>query len=122
MSYRHLFKFMVFVLGILTANLVAIWIDKYLLSYRFNYPPHVFTGIGMGVVLLIYYPLFLYMDKWATKFGDKFLKAGKKFGGRKLGSFLAFLLGLLILFYFYGREWFNINVIVSLFKSLVNIQ
>lgn len=119
MTYRHFFKFMVFVLGILTANLVTIWIDNYMLSYRFNYSPHVFTCIGMGVVLLIYYPLFMYLDKWTTKFGDHFLKAGKKFGGRKLGSFLAFIFGLLILFYFYGREWFNSNVIVSLFKSMV---
>jgi hypothetical protein len=115
MTYRKFFKFMVLILGILFANLLTIWIDNYMLSYKWQYAPHIFTWIGMGVVLLIYYPLFRYMDKWSTTLSDKFLKAGKKLAGRKTGSFIAFFVGLLLLFYFYGREWFNANVFESFF-------
>jgi hypothetical protein len=118
MNYRGFFKFMVLVLGILFANLLTIWIDNCLLTYRWQYSPHTFTWIGMGVVLCIYFPLFKYMDKWATTLSDKFLKAGKKFGGRKLGSFLAFFVGLLVLFFFYGLEWFNTNVFKSMVQSV----
>ncbi len=118
MNYRKFFKFMVLILGILFANLLTIWIDNYILSYKWQYAPHIFTWIGMGVVLLIYYPLFRYMDRWSTKLGDKFLKAGKKLAGRKTGSFFAFVAGLLTLFYFYGREWFNTNVFLSVLESI----
>lgn len=118
MNFRNFFKFMVLILGILFANLLTIWIDNYMLSYRWQYAPHIFTWIGMAVVLLIYYPLFKYLDKWSTKISDKFLKAGKKLGGRKLGSFLAFLLGLCLLYLLYGFQWFKTNVFVSMVEAI----
>ncbi len=118
MTYRKIFKFLVLILSILFANLLTIWIDNYMLSYKWNYSPHIFTWIGMCVVLLIYYPLFKYMDKWASKLSDKFLKAGKKLAGRRTGSIIAFIIGLLLLYYFYGQEWFRSNVFISFFSSL----
>lgn len=118
MNYRKVFKFMVLLLGILLANLATIWIDNYMLSYKWKYSPHVFTWIGMSVVVLIYYPLFTHIDKWATKAGDKFLKAGKKLAGRRAGSILAFVIALLILYFLYGLEWFDTNVFKSFFRSL----
>ena len=118
MSYRKLFKFMVLIIGILLANLVTIWIDNYMLTYRWKYSPHVFTWIGMGIVVVIYYPLFTKIDEWATKAGDKFMRAGKKMVGREIGSLLAFIVALLILYFLYGQEWFNANVFTSFFKSL----
>jgi hypothetical protein len=58
------------------------------------------------------------MDKWASKLSDKFLKAGKKLAGRRTGSIIAFIIGLLLLYYFYGQEWFRSNVFISFFSSL----
>jgi hypothetical protein len=109
---------MVMVLGILLANLLTIWIDEYMLTYRWSYSPHLFTAIGMAVVVLIYYPLFSKIDQWATKAGNKFMRAGKKVVGREIGAFVFFFLALLILFFLYGLEWFDTNVIVSFFRSL----
>ena len=117
--YKSIFKIMVLIIGILLANLITIWIDNYTLTYKWNFPPYVFTWIGMGVVVLIYYPLFTHIDKWATKFGDKFMKAGKKFIGRKIGAVLAFLIVLFVLYYFYGKEWFHINVIKQLYNAII---
>jgi uncharacterized protein YacL len=116
--YRKIFKAMVLIIGMLTANLVTIWLDEFMLAYKWQYPPYIFTWIGMGIVVLIYYPLFTRIDKWATKIGDKFMRAGKKFVGREIGSFLAFLVALLILFFLYGLEWFDTNVYESFFRSL----
>lgn len=118
MNYRKFFKFMVLILGILMANLITIWLDNYMLTYRWNYPAHIFTWLGMLVVVAIYYPLFTHIDKWAGKVGDKFLKAGKKLAGRRLGSFFAFLIALLILYFLYGLEWFDKSVFRSFFESL----
>lgn len=118
MNYRNFFRFMVLILGILFANLVTIWIDGFMLSYKWKYAPYISTWIGMGVVIVIYYPLFTRIDKWATKAGDRFLKAGKKIIGREIGVFFAFIAALLFLYYLYGLEWFNANVFSSFFKSL----
>ena len=118
MAYRKFFKFMVLIIGILLANLLTIWIDAFMLSYKWQYSPHIFTWIGMGVVVIIYYPLFTKIDKWATKLGDKFLKAGKKLIGKEIGVFFAFLLALLLLYFLYGLEWFDSNVFTSFFKSI----
>ena len=118
MSYRKFFKFMVLILGILTANLLTIWIDNWMLSYKWKYSPHIFTWIGMGIVVVIYYPLFTKIDKWSSKAGDKFMKAGKKLVGREIGAVLAFLLALLLLYFLYGLEWFDSNVFTSFFRSI----
>lgn len=115
---RKVFTFMVLILGILFANLLTIWIDNFMLSYKWKYPPYTSTLIGMAIVVVIYYPLFTKIDKWATKAGDRFLRAGKKLLGREIGAILAFLAGLLILFFLYGLEWFNINFITYFFDSL----
>lgn len=120
MNFRKIFKFMVLILGILLANLITIWIDNYMLSYKWEYSPHIFTWIGMAIVVVIYYPLFTHIDKWAALTGEKFLKAGKKLAGRRLGALLAFIVALLILYFLYGREWFDTNVFTSFFKSLKN--
>jgi cytochrome b561 len=109
---------MVLIIGILLANLVAMWIEDYLLTYRWKYAPHIFTWIGMAVLVLIYYPLFTRIDKWATKAGNKFIRAGKKLVGREIGTILAFFVALLILFFLYGLEWFDSNVFESFFRSL----
>ena len=120
MYKKKLIKFMVLTLSILMATLVANNIDNFIQShYKQKFSPHTFTLIGMGLVLLIYYPLFTWLDKWASSFANTFLKAGKQFGGSVTGSFLAFLLGLLVLYYFYGQLWFDKNVYASIYHAIV---
>lgn len=118
MSFRTIFKFMVLVLSILLANLIAIWIDKYLLTFRYTQKPYIFTWIGMLVVVAIYYPLFAHIDKWSTKFSERVIRSGSKFAGRKAGSILAFLAILLIIYMLYGYEWYNTNILFVFFKWL----
>lgn len=116
--YQKIFKFMVLVLGILLANLVTIWLDKYVQTFRGNYKPYVFTLLGMLIVVVVYYPLFSYIDRWATKAAEAFVRAGRKLAGRKIGAILAFLVAMVIVFILYGYEWYGRNVFVPFVKSL----
>jgi uncharacterized protein YacL len=111
---------MVLMLGILFANLVTMWIDNYMLTYKQQFPPHTFTWIGMAVIVLIYYPLFTRIDKWATKASDKYMKVGKKVIGREIGAVVAFLAAMFGLFYLYGQQWFHTNVFSSFIKAIGN--
>jgi len=109
---------MVLVLGILFANLVTMWIDNYMMTYKLKFPSHTFTWIGMALIVLIYYPLFTRIDKWATKGSDKYMKVGKKVLGREIGAVFAFIAALLGLFYLYGLQWFHTNVFSSFAKMI----
>lgn len=112
---------MVLILGILFANLVTMWIDSYMMSYKLKFSPHTFTWIGMAVIILIYYPLFTRIDKWAGKASDKYMKVGKKVLGREIGAILAFIIALLLLFFLYGIQWFHTDVFSSFFKAIGNL-
>ncbi len=116
---KSIFKIVVLVISILLANLITIWIDKFMLSFKWKFPPYVFTAIGMSVIVLIFYPLYTNLDKWTTLFSNKFIKAGKKFAGRRIGAIIAFLAAIMLLFYFYGKEWFHVNVLKQLFQYVV---
>lgn len=118
---KSFFKIFVLIISILLANLITIWIDKYLMTFKWNFSPYVFTAIGMGAIVIIFYPLYTHLDKWATLFSNKFIKAGKKFAGRKVGAILAFLIAFFALFYLYGKEWFNVNVLKQLFEVIVSL-
>jgi len=63
----------------------------------------------MGVIVVIFYPLFTKMEEWVKKISTRFIRTGKSVAGKYLGLFLAFFVAMLILFYFYAKMWYNIN-------------
>lgn len=119
MNYNKIFKFMVLLISILTANLLTTVIDNYVLEYKSSYNPYIFTWIGMLVVVAIYYPLFTRIDKLSSQFSEKFIKVGKKITGKKTGVLVSFIIGIIILYYFYGKLWFDTNVLFSMFSEAI---
>lgn len=111
---------MVLFVSVLLANIVSNWLDEYMLTFRDSFKPYVFTWIGMLVVVLLYYPLFNHIDKWATVLSEKAIRSGNKFWGRYLGPIFTFLIILLALYTFYGYEWFGRNVLFDFGKHIYN--
>ncbi len=110
MFFRHLFKAFVLILTILSVNLLTAHLDNYLSGYRGQYDALTFTLLGMTAVVIIFYPLFSWLDGWADRVAREFLRLGKRLIGRKLGMILAFLAGFYGLFYLYGELWFQTNL------------
>lgn len=110
MIFRRLFKVFTFVLAILSVNLLSNYIDTYLTGYRSHYNPVQFTLIGMAVILLIFYPLFAYLDKLVESVAEDFLRIGKSMIGRKTGLIFAFLAAFYGLFYLYSVMWFGESI------------
>jgi uncharacterized membrane protein len=110
MFFKRLFKVFVFVLAILTANICANYLDAYLSGYRNHYDPVLFTALGMGIIVLIFYPLFLFLDDLVENAAESFLLLGKRLIGRKLGMIAAFCAAFYGLYYLYARMWFGINI------------
>ncbi len=72
--------------------------------------PVSFTLIGMGVIVVVFYPLFTKMEEWVKKISTRFIRTGKSVGGKYAGLLLAFVAAMLILFCFYARMWYKIGL------------
>jgi len=117
--YRFFFRFVVMTLTILTANLLTNAISNYMVSYKNHYKPLVFTLIGMSIIVVVFYPLFLKLESWVKDISVKAIKSGNSLGGKYLGLLFTFLVGLLVLLYFYAKMWYHIDFIKALFSGSI---
>ena len=115
--YRYFFRFVVITLTILTANLITNAISDYMISYRNSYKPLTFTLLGMLIIVVIFYPLFLKLEDWIKRISVKVIKSGTSLAGRYLGLTLTFLGALIILSYFYAKLWYHIDLVKILFHG-----
>jgi hypothetical protein len=108
--YRFFFRFVVTTLTILTANLLTNAISNYLVSYKNSYKPLAFTFLGMAILVVVFYPLFLKLDEWLKRISVRMIKSGNSLAGKYFGLLLVFFAGLILLAYFYGKLWYHINL------------
>lgn len=113
------YRFFVLVVSILAVNLLTNVLEAYLVREARIYRPLVGTVIGMAVVGMIFYPLFTHLDRWATGFSRRFIQAGKKVMGRRIGAFAAFGLAIFILYVLYAKVWYDVNVLRILTKRIL---
>jgi len=116
--YRYAFRFAVMSVTILTANLLTTEISNYLVTFRREMKPLSFTLIAMGVIVIILYPLFAWLESWVKSLSMKVVRKGKALGGKYTGLILAYAVCLLVLCYFYARMWYNINIFSIILKGL----
>lgn len=118
--YKYLFRFVVTVLTILTANLLTTSISDYMTTYKDHYKPLTFTLLGMAIITVVFYPLFIKLESWVKAISVKVVKSGNSVGGRYLGLLLTFLAGISVLVYFYARLWYNIDIFKVLWGRVFN--
>jgi hypothetical protein len=70
----------------------------------------------MGIIVIVFYPLFTKMEDWVKALSLRLIKSGKSLAGKYLGLTMAFLATLAVLCYFYAKAWYHID----LAKALVN--
>jgi hypothetical protein len=107
--YRYFFRFVVTTLTILTANLLTTAISDYMISYRNHVKPLTFTLLAMGIIVVVFYPLFTKMEEWVKSLSLRMIKSGKSLAGRYMGLALVFLAALMVLCYFYAKMWYHID-------------
>ena len=120
--YKALFKFVVTTLTILTVNLLTVKLTDYLISFKTHYRPITFTLVAMGVITIIFYPLFMWLEDWLNDLSAKIVRSGKSFGGRYLGLLVIYFVCLTILLYFYAKMWYHLDLIKVLFKGHIGSQ
>jgi hypothetical protein len=108
--YRYFFRFVVTTVTILIANLLTNAISDYMISYKNHMKPVTFTLIAMGIIVVIFYPLFTKLEEWVKTLSVRVIKSGKSLGGKYLGLTLAFIAALAVLSYFYAKMWYHIDL------------
>jgi hypothetical protein len=109
--YKYLFRFSVTTLTILTANLLTTAIGSYMISYKNSFKPLIFTLIGMAIIVVVFYPLFMKLEVWVTDFSVKVIRSGKSLAGKYLGLLLTFITAMLVLVYFYAKMWYHLDIL-----------
>jgi hypothetical protein len=108
--YRFFFKFFATILTILTANLLTTALSDYMVTYKNNYKPVVFTIIGMVIIVMVFYPLFMRLEEWIKSVSQKVMRSGKSVAGKFLGLSLTFIAAIMVLIYFYAKMWYHIDL------------
>ena len=114
--FRNLFRFAATTITILTVELLVTWITGYLVSFRSRFDPYTFTLIAMGIITVVFFPLFAKMHDWINALSKKIIKSGRSVGGKFVGLLAAFLVCFGILFYFYLKMWYGKDIITDLLK------
>ena len=102
---------------ILTANLLTNALSNYLVTFKNHVRPLTFTLIGMGITVIIFYPLFAKLEEWVKSLSMKVIKKGKSMAGKYLGLIFAFIVSLMVLGYFYAKMWYHIDLLHVLVKG-----
>lgn len=110
MSYRKFAGFLIFIISILTINLITTFISDYLMSYMHFTHPLKATLIGMVLMVFILYPAYNWIDKLSNVITVRIFNAGRNAGGKFLGLLWAFGVAFGILFLCYLYIWFQVKV------------
>lgn len=117
--YRYFFRFVVMTITILTANLLTTAINSYMVTYRNHVKPVMFTFIGMAIIVVVFYPLFVKLEEWVKGVSVKLVRSGKSLAGKYLGLVLTFCACLMVLCYYYAKLWYNIDLMKILLAGKI---
>ena len=109
MGYRNLVNFLVFIISILTVNLITTFISDYLMGYMHETHPLKATFIGMLLMVFILYPAYNWIDDVSREITKRVFTAGKNAAGKFLGLLWAFMVAFGVLFICYLNLWFNLS-------------
>jgi hypothetical protein len=114
--FRTIFRFTATTITILTVELLVTWITGYLVSFRSRFDPYTFTLIAMGIITVVFYPMFAKMHEWINVLSKKIIRSGRSVGGKFFGLLMAFLVCFGILFWLYLKMWYGKDIILEILK------
>ncbi len=117
--YRYSFRFVVMTITILTVNLITNAITNYMVSYKYHYKPVAFTFLGMAMIVILFYPLFIKLEELVKNISVKAVRSGKSLAGKYFGLLSIFLAALLLLLYFYAKMWYNLDLFQTLIHGMI---
>jgi len=114
-------RFMLTSSAILLADLMITSINKKVLELKEAYNIHLVTLIAMIVILLLFYIMFINLNKISEWAVNRFVQIGRRWMGRRIGLYATFSILFFFLYSGYYWVWFNQNLLNELLKNLKKI-
>ncbi len=116
MNHRKFKTWIIFCLTVLSADLLAeiavVWVSDYTKSHN----PYKAAAVSMAVAIVVFFPAFQLIDLIVKKSAKKYVaKTRDAVGGGFYGLIFAFIIGLAILYGFYLKVKFGINIVEKFF-------
>ena len=109
-------KFAVFTISVLAAKILSEYLFDYIIKYKQNVNPYVDTLIGMGITAFVFFPALGLMNKYLKVLAEEYIKHSKKSANKNTTGLLwGTLIALFLLYYFYLRKWYGIDLIKLVF-------
>ena len=119
MNSKNLTKIFVFILTLFIAEIVSTIAKNYLNIHTGSNNPYKLTIIQMGIIIVIYYPVFTLLSGLSEILSKHFFKKTKTaFVGGILGLIIAFLIGLVICYGIFLKLWYHLNVFEVVWRKL----
>lgn len=108
---KHITRAVIFTVSILTSYLITGAIEIRVLSETERFRPVIATAVGMGVIVLIFVPIFAYTDKMTQAAVKAGLQQTKSGAGKVLGVVIFIIVVYFLLFALYLDRWFEMSVL-----------
>jgi Na+/H+-translocating membrane pyrophosphatase len=119
---KNLSKFAVFVLAILTAELLHLFAHHFVVDNLKGFSVYQKVAILMAISVLLFYPAFEVIEKYVHAISEHYVKGSKAVTGNKFISILlGFIVALLLLFWGFSYVWFHKNPFMDFLKWLKHL-
>ena len=113
---KQINKIAVFTISVLSAKILSEFLFDFVINYKKNVNPYIDTAIGMAIVAFVFFPALTLMNKYLKILAEGYLKTSKKSAKKSnYGLLWGTLIALVILYYFYLRSWYGIDLFKAIF-------
>lgn len=118
---RKIGKLFVTALTILTVSYFAIYLRSQIDVYFKNGKTYQSVLIGMLLMVAIYYPMTTFLNKYFESVSKKLISKSKHLSkSSTLGMFIGFSIAIFVLFIFYAKLWYGLDVISDI-KQVIGL-
>jgi hypothetical protein len=108
---KQITKYVVIAIAILLAELLSAYFFLVMAKYKSSEMPYRSTAIQMVASLVIYYPLFTFLDKYLKSGSKTLIKNTQKVARHNLlGVLLAFVVAFFFIWVALAKVWYNRNL------------
>ncbi|MDZ4745869.1 MAG: hypothetical protein SGJ05_07685 [bacterium] len=107
---KHLTKALIFTVTVLISYLVTALLEDRVLLETERFRPGTATLLGMGIIVLVFVPVFAYTERITEAVIRSSLRQSKTGAGPIIGAILFVAVVLTILFALYLDRWFDMSI------------
>lgn len=112
-------RYMVIVVVILLAELVNAYFLLILQKYKSDNHPYRSTFIHMVVMLVLYYPMITYLDKYLKSGSQQIVKHSQTITkNRNLGMFIGFIAVVILIWMALAKIWYDADLFADVERWL----